>query len=297
MTVCFCASWARRLRVHASGLTVASLTTMAFLGAAPATQAAVYNFQWDRPPGFDGSIGPIFTSPEAGVVTSVTTTYDSDNQTLSFVTAFEPEPGTGQLPEGFFLVLNNGPMPVGVDGEYAILYFDAVTGASPILTAYAYNGENGADSFFDGAAVPGNQAPDPILSSLNDASWVNSASSVDTPSGRVLSFSIDTSAINGHSPLYGTDPDWNGIGFDANIGIWLHPYSQLNPAYGNDGFLLPDPSGIGWLQWGQYDDLGEQFHGWFDASDQYSDVNIPEPASLGLFVASLTVLASRRRRQ
>jgi PEP-CTERM motif len=289
-----CAMRSRYRRARGLFLTAATLITTGMLGTGVA-QANVYSFQWDRPPGFDGSAGPIFANGEAGVITSVTSEYDSDSQTLSFVAAFEPEPGTGQLPVGFFLVINNGPLPIGVDGEYAILYFDAITDTTPILTAYAYNGENGADSFFDGAAVPGNQAPDPILSSLNDPSWVNSASSVNTPGGRVVSFSINTSAINGHSPSYGTDAAWKGIGFDDTLGIWFHPYSQLNPAYGTDGFLLPDPSGISWLQWGQYPDLGEQFHGWYDATNLSTDVNIPEPATLGLIGLGAAALLGRDR--
>jgi len=277
-------------------LTAAILTTTGLMGANVA-QANVYGFQWDRPPVFDGSVGPVFTNTEAGVVMSVSTQFDSDNQTLTFLAAFEPEPGTGQLPEGFFLVLNNGPMPVGMDGEFAILYFDAITSATPTLTAYAYNGENGADSFFDGAAAPGNQAPDPIISSNNDPTFVTAASSVDNPGGRVLSFTIDTTAINAHSPLYGNPAGWKGIGFDENIGIWFHPYSHLNPAYGGDGFLIPDPSGASWLHWGQYPDLGEQFHGWFDATDQQADVNIPEPATLALFGLGAIAVSGRGARR
>ncbi len=280
--------------VRTLSLTAAILTT-GFL-TANAAQADVYGFEWDRPAVFDGNAGPIYVSDEAGVITSITTQYNSDTQSLSFVAAFEPEPGTGQLPVGFFLVLNNGPMPIGMDGEFAILYFDAITGAAPTVTAYAYNGENGADSFFDGAAAPGNQAPDPIVSSINDPSFVTAASSVDGPGGRVLSFTIDTTAINAHNPLYGNAVDWQGIGFDENIGVWFHPYSNLNPAYGQDGFLLPDPSGASWLTWGQYPDQGEQFHGWLDATNQQSNVLIPEPASLTLIGLGAIALTTRGRR-
>jgi len=283
------------MRARILSLAAAALTISGLMGAG-SVQAGVFGFQWDRPPGFDGSVGPIFTNTEAGVVSNVSTQFDSDNQTLTFLAAFEPEPGTGQLPVGFFLVLNNGPQPIGTDGEYAILYFDAVSSATPVITAYAYNGENGADSFFDGAAAPGNQAPDPIISSNNDPAFVTAASSVDNPGGRVLSFTIDTTAINAHSPLYGTAPDWKGIGFDENLGIWFHPYSLLNPAYGSDGFLVPDPTGTSWLHWGQYPDLGEQFHGWYDAPNQQSNVDIPEPASLALMGLGVVALSGRGRR-
>jgi hypothetical protein len=274
----------------------ATLTTTGLLGS-DAAEADVFGFQWDRPAVFDGTVGPVWVSDEAGVVSSVTSEFDTDTQQLTFLAAFEPEPGTGQLPVGFFLVINDGPDPKGIDGEYAILYFDAVTGVNPILTAYAYNGENGADSFFDGAEPAGNQAPDPIISSLNDSSWVTAATSVDTPGGRVLSFSIDTTALNAHSPAYGPDADWFGMGFDETIGIWLHPYSLLNPGYGGDGFLLPDASGDSWLSWHDYDDLGEQFHGWFDVTNEPTETpDIPEPATLALLGLGTAALTGRGRR-
>jgi hypothetical protein len=288
--------WLRDMRVRVLSLTAAALTFTGFLGT-NAVQADVYGFQWDRPPGFDGSIGPIFANDEAGQIINLSTEYDSDTQTLSLIAAFEPEPGTGQLPDGFFLVLNNGPMPIGTDGEYSILYFDGITGATPIITAYTYNGENGADSFFDGAIDPGTQAPDPIVSSLNDPTFVTAAASVDNPGGRVLSFTIDASSINSHSPTYGSDADWNGIGFDDTIGIWFHTYSLLHPAYGGDGYLVPDPAGTSWLEWGQYADQGEQFHGWFDATDQPADSLIPEPATLALLGLGGIALTGRRRRE
>ena len=274
----------------------AAVLTISGLFTANTADAAVYGFEWNRPAIFDGNAGPVFVSDEAGVITNVTTQFDSDAQSLSFFASFEPEPGTNQLPEGFFLVLNNGPMPIGMDGTYAILYFEAISQASPVMTAYAYNGENGADSFFDGAAPVGNQAPDPIISSRNSPGLITAATSVDNPGGRTLSFTIDTSAINSHSPLYGNDADWEGIGFDENIGIWLHPYSHLTPAYNEDHFLVPDPHGTSWLTWGDYPDQGEQFHGWFDATDLPADVDIPEPASLALIGLSALAVLGRGRR-
>ena len=276
-------------------LSAAVLATTGVFSAQSA-EADVYSYDWNRPAVFDGNAGPIYVSDEAGVINYVSTQFDSDAQSLSFVATFEPEPGTNQLPQGFFLVLNNGPMPVGMDGEFAILYFESVSGATPTITAYAYNGENGADSFFDGAAIAGNQAPDPIISSLNDPSFITSASSVSNPGGSVLSFTIDTSAINAHVPLYGNPGDWQGIGFDENIGVWFHTYSYLHPAYGSDGFLLPEASGSSWLHWGSYEDQGEQFHGWLDATNQPSNNNIPEPASLALVSLGAVTLMSRGKR-
>lgn len=285
----------RNLRTRVFLSATAAVLTTAGLGTS-AANAAVYGYQWDRPPGFDGTVGPTYVNDDAGMINNLTTEYDSDNQQLTFLAAFEPEAGTGELPLGFFLVINNGPDPKGIDGEYAILYFDAITDTTPIITAYAYNGENGADSFFDGAEAVGNQAPDPIVSSLNDPGLITAASSVDNPGGRVVSFTIDTSAINAHSPAYGSDADWEGIAFDDTIGVWFHTYSMLNAGYGADGFLLPDPTGASWLTWNELDDLGEEYHGWFDTTSQPTNLNIPEPASLALLGLGMTSLTGRRGR-
>ncbi len=274
----------------------AAVVAASGLFAADTAEADVYGFDWNRPAVFDGNAGPVFVSDEAGVITNFTTEFDSDNQTLSLFATFEEEPVTNELPLGFFLVLNNGPMPMGMDGQYAMLYFEVASNATPTITAYAYNGENGADSFFDGAAAPGNQTPDPIISSLNDPGFVTSASSVDNPGGRVLSFTIDTTAINAHNPLHGNPANWEGIGFDENIGIWFHPYSNLNPIYGVDGFLEPSADGTSWLEWDLYIDQGEEYHGWLDADNLQSDIFIPEPASLALIGLGAAALLSCGRR-
>jgi PEP-CTERM motif-containing protein len=290
-----CVSRPRSLRARVILSASVGILTTAGLGTS-AAQAGVYGYQWDRPAVFDGTVGPTYVSDEAGIINSLTTGYDSDNQQLTLLASFGPEAVTGQLPQGFFLVINNGPDPKGIDGEYAILYFDAITDTTPIITAYAYNGENGADSFFDGAEPVGSQAPDPIVSSLNDPTLITAASSVDSAGGRVLSFTIDTSVINAHSPAYGSDADWEGIGFDDTIGVWLHTYSLLTPGYGPDGFLLPDSTGASWLTWGDYPDQGEQFHGWLDVTDEPTDGLIPEPASLALLGLGMTALSGRRGR-
>ncbi len=284
----------RRARVFLS-TTASTLLTTGLLGTASAN-ADVYSYHWDRPDGFDGTVGPTYVSDEAGTVLSVTAEFDTDTNQLTFLASFEAEAGTGQLPVGFFLVVNDGPDPKGIDSEYAVLYFDAMSDSSPILSAYAYNGENGADSFFDGQLAAGNQTPDPIISSINDSSWVISASSVDNSNTRILSFTIDVSPLVDHSPMYGDDASWFGMGFEETIGIWLHTYSLLNPEYGADGFFLPDASGDSFLSWNDYADLGEQFHGWFDASDEQTESPvIPEPATMMLIGTGLASLLGRRR--
>ena len=179
-----------------------------------------YVFTKLNPPGSDNG----------GDIKKVQTSYSEDTQSLSFEMVVDP------VSQGFTVALNDGPNPKGHGGEMALLYFDA-SGTDPVITVYAYNGANTQTSYFDGSAAAGTQAADKILSSITDPDAFNISVTTDANGNKVFSFEMDASAIQSHDPAYGPNGDWSGVSFDQEIGMWLHPITNLNTDYGTDGYL------------------------------------------------------------
>ncbi|MEP4380802.1 MAG: Ig-like domain-containing protein, partial [Alphaproteobacteria bacterium] len=199
--------------------------------------------------------GDTNSSSAGGKIESVDTSIDTASQTVSFTMVVSDT--NGNESNGFSLALNDGANPKGLGGELALLYFDA-SGSEPVLTAYAYNGVNAQTSYFDGSSASGTQAPDPIASSLADPSWVQDISYETDASGDVhtFHFTIDASAINGHDPMYPEAGGWTGLEFGEQLGMWLHPNSDIETAYDSEGFLT------------EYSTEG---HGWLDVSYQQTE--------------------------
>ena len=100
--------------------------------------------------------------------------------------------------DGFWLVVNNGPNPKSSNvNELAIMYGDMATGT---LSTFIYNGANNSNSLNN-----------PAIHLQTDTFSTTSDS---------LSIDIDASAINS----WVGDPNYTGISFDNNIGIWFHIY-------------------------------------------------------------------------
>ena len=159
---------------------------------------------------------------------------------------------SGRLPEGFTFVLYNGPNPKGEPGELAIFYFDGTNQADPKLTVYGYNGQSGnlgRRSYIDGDGLGG--APDKILSSVADSSWINELVIRDEVDGsRSLIFDIDATAIVTHNPLYNPPGvTWFGTGFDEMASMWFHPMADITAAYDVNGWL----TNFEWCHKGWYD--------------------------------------------
>lgn len=237
---------------------------------------------------------------------SIESTYDDATQVFSWEATFEPDPGVTpeeSLPTGFVLVVNDGPMPKGHVGELATIYFDAKTNpADPIVSAYAYNGASSATSHLysiDPMFQDPSPAPDQIISSLNDASFVQEASLTDNPDGtRTLKMVIDATPINSHIPLqasYDLKNDqalagWFGIGYDQGIGVWFHPFLVGSDYYASgaqEGYLLNGADGDGWNR-------ARRDYGFYDKSDLSARL-VPEPTSALLMLAGVSALAVRRR--
>jgi len=113
--------------------------------------------------------------------------------------------------DGFWLVVSPGENPKYNAQEYAILYGDR---ESNRITAYAYDGNNNANSFRGGEYL---------------ATYENAFSS----SNGMTMFSLDVGAING---AYDT-AEWEGVGFGGQQGIWFHQSDDSNFAYNADGTI------------------------------------------------------------
>ena len=122
-----------------------------------------------------------------------------------------------------------------------MFYFDATNPNDPIVSVYGYNG-GGHDfnSYQDGSLVQnGTQAPDRIFGS-EDANnpFSNIRVTTDANGNKVFTFSVDTTDIIEHNPLYGNEGgEWTGAAFDELAGVWFHPFSGLETSYDANGNL------------------------------------------------------------
>lgn len=249
-----------------------------FAGTATAN-AALYSWQWTSATTDGSNVG---VSHKGGTINSVNASFDSISNRLTWMVNFGAVPNFSWLEtDGFTLAINGGPNPKGHAGEMALLYFDA-SHSAPILSAYAYNGQNNFLSFQDGSPRNGTQAPDRIMSSLRTTDWINElVVRTEADGSRTLGFDIDASIINNHTP---TEPgpggvsEWTGVAFAETIGVWMHPFAGLESRYGNSSDYLRewDPKKEGWLD-------GTGFN------------TVPEPASLVLLAVGGVSLLMRRR--
>lgn len=221
---------------------------------------------------WDWAVGDTGVSNVGGTFDSIHTTYDSDTSILTWEMTF-----SDQITDGFTLALNNGPNPLGYAGEFGLLYFDATDMGNLRLTAFGYNGQDTQLSYIDGSEAPGTQAPDEIYNNVSILNELLSASVTDSAGSRTFAFSLDTSVINAHSPLYPAATPWTGMQFGNFIGAWVHPVTGLSTAYDANGTLI---------------DWSPTRNGFLDVSWRPT---VPAPGSVAL-LAFGGALATRRRR-
>ena len=188
------------------------------------------------------------TGAGAGTIGATDLSLDSLSGELSI--ASRVAKASGKSPNAFTIALNEGPNPKG-HAELALIYLDCAAG-TPVVTVYAYNGANTLTSWYDGSSASGTQAPDPIISSLIDPSFVHAAACTDTGAAVDFTLNIDTAAINAHNPTYMAAWDWTGIGFGSRLGIWFHPLANTVFSYSG-----------GWIS-----SLSAPYQSWLDTSDE-----------------------------
>lgn len=254
--------------------------------------------------------GPFVDHPEDRsdiVFRSVSAIFDSDTNVFTWEATFDPNPTPSAgstpedtLPEGFVLVVNDGPMPKGNVNQLAAVYFDADTDPNnPITTVYAYNGAESATSHREGISsmfVDPAPAPVQIASSLNDPSLLIEGASIDNLDGsRTLRMVLDATSINSFVPTGTTENvmtgeelpgGFFGIGFSTSIGVWFHPYVTTSAEYDNDGFLLPSLEG-----W----NAARNDFGFYDEADLTAEL-VPEPTTAALALAAGSLFLTRRRK-
>jgi hypothetical protein len=253
-----------------------ALTSLAIFGSAMAT-ATTWTF--DLNPQTGGGPGYGYNAA-GGSISGIKSTFNDVSDRLTFEATFgNSERGT--LTDGFWLVLNNGKNPKGTSDELALFYFDTgvTNNGQAKLTAYAYNGVNGSNSFVDGSGAAGTQAPDKIASSLKTNGFVNSLGVVNNANGtRTMKFDINAALINNHTPKYGSANNWFGTGFNNKVGLWFHQVDGLDAQYGSDGFLTKFDYAV---------------QGWVDGENLNA---VPEPFTMaGVGLVALVARLRKRR--
>ena len=185
------------------------------------TGETVYTHHTDNPPG----------GTSAGDIKNTDISYNEDTHEFSFSITVE------DMAEGFTVAINESGIPKAHPGQMAMFYFDA-SGDTPIVNVFAYNSAGDWSSFSDGSNEAGVQAPDRILTSLDQDNPFSSIQvTTDGNGNKVMSFTMDATDIMEHKPAYGPDGEWTGVSFDENLGIWLHPVAGLETDYDADGYL------------------------------------------------------------
>ncbi|MEO0514631.1 MAG: PEP-CTERM sorting domain-containing protein [Planctomycetota bacterium] len=312
----------------------ASFTAFALTPTAASAGGMPHTFTY-----INNDVGTPAISGSSSVIQVVRTSFSEIDNSMSWFAQFEAD-SLEELPTGFTLVVNDGPAPKTHLGELAVLYFEAEEKIASLadsafantfsgdtdsgLTAYAYNGGSSASahrtSNFQDVQSATPDAPDQIASSRNNTlDYVGVINQYRLTNGkfiRVISVDFDATPILNHTPLQPSldfmddrPLTWTGIGFAETIGIWFHPFNNINAEYieggDEDGFLkhgiggfaqhgIGDPNSVqdGWQ-------VVNNNYGFFDVDDLDATLKdgqpIPEPASALLLLAGASVLARRRR--
>jgi len=216
-----------------------------------------------------------------GSVTDLTSSYDADNEIFTWNATFCPIPewrasstpaaalpDGNRLPDAYTLIVNAGQgIPTSnLADEVVQLNVDFTNILNPLLTAYTY--------------MPGGSEHDgTLLIGANDTSDIIQLDVNQIAPDKIrVELAISTAALNS-IPI---GPDWDGLQYDEEIGVWFHYFTGSTIAYDSSGALtqLTTPGGNGDTFWLDWDTMP----------------TVPEPSSaILLFGASLSLLLKRRR--
>ncbi|MGD1938231.1 MAG: PEP-CTERM sorting domain-containing protein [Cyanophyceae cyanobacterium] len=246
-------------------ITSAAIAGGLALSLAGQASATTFKFDWEKADG-GGSQGKsavtgrnqhISVNHSKGYYESVSTTFDDITDEFTFSASFSDK--NGKTIDGGWVVISDGPNPKGQGEEYAIFYLDGVNNTA---TGYAYNGQNRSNSWSTNS--------DNYL-----GTWDMSYASGNGESS--LSFSLDAADINARTDI---DPDWKGVAFAEQVGIWFHAGYDTSVSYNGDGEVTSFSSNAAW----------------FDTNALDTEA-VPEPtALLGLGLVGGAFAVSRRRK-
>lgn len=229
------------------------------LGAGSSCAYAGPTFQWNAVGNQNNSAG----------TPNIHASYNTNTDQFTWNVSYSN--GAAKDTDGFWLVVGPGPNPKGHAYEYAIIYFDASTINSPVVSVYRYNGQN-ADTSYN---TPG----DLLASSLIPSSTNIVASASQSHGARTFNLTLDATAINARY-AGASHPDWKGIQFGDHIGVWMHTVSGLETDYGSRSRRLRS--------------FKYCSEGWLDLTNS-TTTRIPAPAALASLGLGL-IAAGRRRR-
>lgn len=203
---------------------------------------------------------------DAGLVSNLHTEFDTNTDKFVWNVTFSD--GVAKNSNGYWLVVSTGANPNGTAFQHAIIYFDAINLAAPKVSIYRYNGGNDATSY---------QNPADLLASSQVVSPTNIVASASQAAGaRTFNLSLDATVINN---LFGppTNPNWEGIEFGQQLGIWFHPTAGTVTTYNGSQLTFFGAT---------------QAAGWYDGALIQT---VPSAGSTALLALGGLIAARRRR--
>lgn len=240
-------------------LGTATVLTTAALIAGPAA-ASTFVFE----------SGEIDRNTWTGVPLGVTTSFDTETEVLTWSSTFRASTyptaqNKNAVIDGAWLVVNDGGEPKGTESQYPIFYLD---GLNDVVSMYQYDGTWYSDSWKAADAIYLGSVP---LTSDRSKQF------------QTYSFELDATALNSRDDI---DPNWQGVHFAEEVGIWFHGVEDLTAAYNADGSLAQFDYG----KFNYYDVIE------MPTVKMAPPTGVPEPSLLlGLGAISLSALGLRRR--